>query len=73
MFFVRGLIFFISSRNGRSWLLVRMAGFGSRASKATRGGGPDDVGDEGTLMVELFLSNKPGFFPAATLGAFSKN
>ena len=65
-------MFFIRIRSGRSWLAVRMAGFGSRASSAIRGGGPEDVGDGGTL-VELILSNKPGFFPAATPGAFSKN
>ena len=61
------------SRSGRSWLAVRMAGFGSRASSTTRGGGPEDVGDDGTPNAELFLSNKPGFFPAAALGALSRN
>lgn len=60
------------SRKGRSWLLVRIAGLGSRASIAMRGGGPEDVGDDGTL-VELFLSKKPGLLPAATLGALSTN
>lgn len=39
----------------------------------TRGGTfPPVVGDGGTL-VELFLSKRPGFLPAATLGAFSMN
>lgn len=74
-FFVRSLIFLSRSRNGISWLHVRIAGFGSRASIDTRGGTLPlgTVGDGGMLVDELFLSNRPGFLPAATLGAFSIN
>lgn len=56
-----------------SLLLVRIAGLGSRASMATRGEAPPVAGDEGMLGVENFRSKKPGFLPAATLAAFSKN
>jgi hypothetical protein len=65
-------MFFISTRRGISWFAVKIAGFGNRASSETRGGGPEDVGDVG-ILVELFLSKRPGFFPAAALGAFSRN
>lgn len=71
---LRSLTFFSSNRNGMSWLHVRTAGFGSRASMEMRGGTlPGTVGDGGILVVELFLSNRPGFLPAATFGAFSIN
>ena len=73
MFFVRALTFFTSSLSGKSWLLVRMAGLGNRASMAIRGGTLPVVGDGGALPVELFLSKKLIRLPAATLGAFSRN
>jgi hypothetical protein len=73
MFFVRGLAFRTRRRKGRSWLLVRIAGFGNRASMATRGCSVPAVGVGGILIVELFRSKKPGFLPAETLGAFSRN
>jgi hypothetical protein len=73
MFFVRGLAFRTSKRKGRSWLLVRIAGFGNRASIATRGCTLPAIGVGGILVVELFRSKKPGFLLAATLGAFSRN
>lgn len=58
---------------GRSWLAVRIAGFGKRPSSVMRGGGPVDVGDVGMLVDELILSKRPGFFPAAAPGACSRN
>ena len=73
MFFVRALTFFTSSLSGKSWLLVRMAGLGNRASMAIRGGTLPVVGDGGALPVEFFLSKKLIRLPAATLGAFSRN
>jgi hypothetical protein len=57
-------------------LQVSNAGFGNRASTETRGRKPpDEVGDEGILAVEFFLSKRPGFLPegTATLAAFSRN
>jgi hypothetical protein len=73
MFFVRALAFLTSNRNGKSRLLVRIAGLGNRASIATRGCMLPAVDVGGILIVELFLSKNPGFLPAATLGAFSRN
>jgi hypothetical protein len=66
-------MFFIRTLNGRSWLAVRIAGFGKRPSRIMRGGGPVDVGDVGAIVDELILSKRPGFFPAAALGACSRN
>lgn len=71
MFLLRALTFLTSSRSGMSRLHVRMAGFGSRASMATRGPIPPGVGR--MLADELLLSRKLGFLLAATLTAFSRN
>jgi len=58
-----------------SWLHVRMAGFGRRASMEMRGGTLPGVGigDWGMLFEELLRSNRPGFLLDATLSAFSMN